>query len=136
MVRNLRDPAFGRLATSARASKDAYALFIGAGVSVDAGIPLAVTDIPAQEDRTGIPSIVKRIKRDYYRSMNPRGSLHPDDIEIWYQQNGLLQAPETIYGDALQLIGDTPEDRRNYLHPLFDGKNPTPAHVYLAEMMA
>ncbi len=108
--------------------KGAYSLFVGSGISVCAGIPLASVDLPS------MPSIVSHIRRDFYNSL---GKSHINDAELlaWYVDQKLLQRPHTIYSDALNLIGDTSRARQRYLKRFFEGKEPGICHKSIAKLI-
>jgi hypothetical protein len=82
-----------------------------------------------------MPSIVSHIRRDYYSSLG-----NPDITEAqllsWYADQKLLQRSETIYSDALNLIGDTSRSRQHYLRRFFDGKKPGVCHNAIAKLIA
>lgn len=98
-----------------------FCFFVGAGISVCAGIPLATVDLP------DLPSIVTRIRWDYYESLG-NSPISDKKLLMWYADHKLLQIPETLYSDALNLIGDTPRCRQEYLFNLFDGITPGQCH--------
>lgn len=108
--------------------KGRYCLFVGAGVSVCAGVPLATADLQ------GLPSIVSYIRRDFYGSLG-MPNLNDDDLLKWYADRKLLQNLETLYSDALHLIGDTPRSRQYYLRKFFEGKKPGVSHIAIAKLI-
>jgi hypothetical protein len=105
-----------------------YCIFAGAGISVCSGVPLAVTDLP------GLPSVVTCIRRDFYASLK-RSPLAGDALLRWYSDQKLLQEAETLYSDALQLIGDTPRSRQAYLRKFFTGKTPGVCHMAVGALV-
>ena len=105
-----------------------YSMFVGAGISVSAGVPLATLDLPR------LPSIVSCIRRDFYNSHNGT-PLSDSKLLAWYSDQKLLQRPDTIYSDALNLIGDTPRTRQEYLRKFFERKQPGPSHISIARLV-
>lgn len=105
-----------------------YCLFTGAGISVCAGIPLATKDL------TGLPSIVSCIRRDFYNSLG-KPPISDKELLSWYIDQKLLQQPEMLYSDALNLIGDTPRSRQHYLRRFFEGKKPGVCHQSIAKLI-
>jgi hypothetical protein len=108
--------------------KGKYCFFVGAGVSVCAEIPLASKDLPR------LPSIVSCVRRDFYNSL-AKPQIGDNELLSWYADQKLLQRPETIYSDALNLIGDTPHSRQHYLRTFFDGKKPGSTHLSIAKLI-
>ena len=95
-----------------------FCIFAGAGISVCSNIPLATVDLP------GLPSIVTNIKRDFYNSLgNPART--DSELDAWFEDQKLLQQPNSLYSDALNLIGDTPRSRQHYLRKFFEDKTPS-----------
>lgn len=108
--------------------KAKYSLLVGAGISVCAGIPLATRDLHR------LPSIVSCIRRDFYSSLG-KPPLSDSKLLSWYEDQKLLQRPETLYSDALNLIGDTPRSRQHYLRRFFEGKKPGVCHQSIAKLI-
>lgn len=102
---------------------------VGAGISVCSGVPLATTDLP------GLPSIVSCVRREYYKSLGHK--LVPDaELLSWYRDQKLLQNAESLYSDALNLVGDNPRQRRDFLNRFFDGAKPGPTHRAIASLVS
>jgi len=108
--------------------KGKYCLFAGSGISVCAGVPLATIDL------LDLPSIVTHIQKDFHASLG-HPPVKEEDLLAWYADQKLLQEPETLYSDALNLIGDTPRSRQHYLRHFFDGKGPGSCHNSLAKLV-
>ena len=108
--------------------KGKYCIFAGAGISVDSGIPLATVDLP------GVPSIVSCIRSDFYQSLG-KARLSKKKLIYWFVDQKLLQRPDSLYSDALNLIGDTPRSRQHYLRKFFEGKKPSACHTAIAKLV-
>jgi hypothetical protein len=89
---------------------------------------LATTDLP------GLPSIVSYVRRDYYDSLR-LASVNEVELLAWYADQKLLQNPSLVYSDALNLVGDTPRSRQQYLRKFFDGKNPGESHLMIGRLV-
>jgi hypothetical protein len=99
----------------------ACAVLLGAGVSVDAGVPTA-WDI--REDG---------MRRLY--QLETQLEEEPDDDELaeWLRDHGY---DDLGYSSLLDLIAPDPAVRRELLAGYFDGVDPGPAHERLAEFVA
>ncbi len=81
-----------------------------------------------------MPSIVSHIRNDFYSSL-ALPPLNDDQIIAWFIDQKLLQQPDTLYSDALNLIGDTPRSRQHYLRRFFDGTKPGKCHQSIASIV-
>jgi len=106
------------------------ALLVGAGMSVDAGIPMAKKDLP------GINSVVTQIADHLFFRANKRLPVGTDERERWLQQEAKLQNEATRYSDALQLIADDNAGRQRYLEQFFIGRRPTSFHEAVARFVS
>jgi hypothetical protein len=109
------------LAFTMAASPGAYAVLLGAGVSIGAGVPTAWG---VQQDLIG------RIARAAGES--------PADLEAWYSST-FGRAP--TYDNLLEELAPTPFERQAILRAFFeppdeDPPAPSPAHVALARLVA
>lgn len=98
-----------------------FALFLGAGCSVGAGVPTA----------TGIINDAKR--RLYLMHHDSEGNEF--EIETWLATRGIRLNPETAYSQILELIRPTPRLRRSFLEPYFKDRSPSPAHWAMAKLV-
>lgn len=108
----------------------AAALLVGAGMSVEAGIPMAKKDLP------GINSVVTQIAEHLFFRANQRMPNGPEERERWLRQEGKLQNEATRYSDALQLIADDNAGRQRYLEQFFVGRQPTSFHEAVARFVS
>ena len=108
--------------------KNKYCIFVGAGISICSGVPLATYDIP------DLPSIVSNIRKDFYSSLG-LPPLNDSQLFSWFVDQKLLQNPATLYSDALNLIGDTPRARQHYLRRFFDNKKPGKCHQSISRIV-
>ncbi|MFZ5817076.1 MAG: macro domain-containing protein [Bacillota bacterium] len=108
----------------------AAALLVGAGMSVEAGIPMAKKDVPT------IKSVATQIAEHVYFRANKRLPQSKKELEAWLAEQGLLQNEATRYSDSLQLIARDPEGRQRYLEQFFIGRRPTPSHEIIARFVA
>jgi len=106
------------------------ALLVGAGMSVEAGIPMAKKDVPQ------IKSVATQIAEHLFFRAMKRLPDSPAEREAWLAANGLLQSDATRYSDALQLIARDPEGRQRYLEQFFMGRRPTPSHEIIARFVS
>lgn len=87
----------------------AAALLVGAGMSVEAGIPMAKKDVPQ------IKSVATQIAEHLFFRARKRLPADKAELEGWLAEQGLLQNDATRYSDSLQLIARDPEGRQRYL---------------------
>lgn len=107
----------------------AAALLVGAGMSVEAGIPMAKKDVPQ------IKSVVTQIAEHLFFRAHKRLPDGREELEVWLAQHGLLQNDATRYSDALQLIAREAGGRQRYLEQFFLGRRPTPSHEIIARFV-
>lgn len=108
----------------------AAALLVGAGMSVEAGIPMAKKDLPQ------IKSVVTQIAEHLFFRENKRLPVSPEELELWLRGKGILQHEETRYSDALQLIAKDNEGRQRYLEQFFSGRKPLDFHEMIARFVS
>lgn len=106
------------------------ALLVGAGMSVEAGIPMATKDLPAMS------SVVTQVAEHLFFRANRRLPLTRIELDQWLAQEGLLQRPETRYSDSIQAIAPDNEGRQRYLEQFFLGRRPTAAHEAIARFVS
>jgi NAD-dependent SIR2 family protein deacetylase len=104
------------LAVSLAECKGQYAVFLGSGVSVSAGIP------------TG-GQIFKELQSQLYKQQQ----LSAEDIT--YEEWISTGAPSTYSEVFSELTGDNLAARRKLLEPYFLNKQPTEAHRVIAELV-
>ena len=106
-----------------------FAFFVGAGISVPAGVPLATIDLPC------LPSITREAMNHIFVVNNP--GLPPSEINVkkWFENKRYLIRDNYLYGDALELLSPTPRGRMKFLRKFFIDKKPANTHLYLAEML-
>jgi hypothetical protein len=75
------------------------------------------------------------VRREYHRSLGHKPVSDPELLS-WYRDQKLLQNPESLYSDALNLIGDTPRQRRDFLSRFFDRAKPGSTHRAIASLVA
>lgn len=107
----------------------APALLVGAGMSVEAGIPMARKDLPQ------IKSVVTQIAEHLFFRAQRRLPHSQAELDAWLRAKGKLQNEATRYSDALQLIAPDPEGRQRYLEQFFMGRRPTAAHEIIARFV-
>lgn len=98
-----------------------FALFLGAGCSVGAGIPTAA-------------GIVRDAKQRLYMMHHDVAATEPE-VDVWLASQGIRLNPETAYSEILERIRPTPRLRRSFLEPYFKDRNPSPAHWALAKLV-
>lgn len=108
----------------------AAALLVGAGMSVEAGIPMAKKDVPQ------IKSVATQIAEHLFFRVHKRLPDSDREREAWLAQTNQLQNDATRYSDALQLIAREPEGRQRYLEQFFLGRRPTASHEVIARFVA
>ncbi len=106
------------------------ALLVGAGMSVEAGIPMAKKDVPQ------IKSVATQVAEHLFFRAHKRLPASPEEREAWLAANGLLQNDSTRYSDALQMIARDPEGRQRYLEQFFTGRRPTASHEIIARFVS
>ncbi|MFZ5825963.1 MAG: macro domain-containing protein [Bacillota bacterium] len=108
----------------------AAALLVGAGMSVEAGIPMAKKDVPQ------IKSVATQIAEHIFFRNKKRLPNDQIELEAWLAECGLLQNDATRYSDSLQLIAKDPAGRQRYLEQFFVGRRPTASHEIIARFVA
>lgn len=106
------------------------ALLVGAGMSVEAGIPMATKDL------THIKSVVTQIAEHLFFLEKRRLPIGPHEREEWLKERGYLQRKETRYSDALQLVAPHNEGRQRFLEQFFVGRRPTAFHEAVARFVS
>jgi NAD-dependent SIR2 family protein deacetylase len=109
-----------QLAVGISVSPGGYAVLIGSGVSMEAGIP------------TG-EQVLRSTKERLYRTKNEVNAPGPAELEQWLRDEGL---DAVGYSDLLEAVLPTEQGRRDYLANFFEGKSPGPTHRVLADMAA
>lgn len=107
----------------------AAALLVGAGMSVEAGIPMAKKDVPQ------IKSVATQIAEHIFFRAKKRLPHDRPELEAWLREHGFLQNEATRYSDALHLIARDPEGRQRYLEQFFVGRRPTAPHEIIARFV-
>lgn len=108
----------------------AAALLVGAGMSADAGVPMATRDHPE------IKSVVTLVAEHLFLRRNLRLPVNREELDRWLAEVRLLQDPSTLYSDALQLIAPDNEGRQRYLEQFFSGRRPTASHEAITRFVA
>ncbi len=106
------------------------ALLVGAGMSAEAGIPMATKDLPT------LNSVVTQIAEHLFFRAHRRLPFNRQELHNWLKREGLLQHPATQYSDALQLIAADNEGRQRYLEQFFIGRRPTASHEAVARFVS
>lgn len=106
------------------------ALLVGAGMSAEAGIPMATKDLPA------LSSVVTQVAEHLFFRAHHRLPQHRAELDGWLHQQGLLQDLAMRYSDALVLIAPDNEGRQRYLEQFFIGRRPTPCHEAIARFVS
>lgn len=106
------------------------ALLVGAGMSVEAGIPMATKDLPQMN------SVVTHIAEHLYFRANKRLPESRQRLDEWLRQENLLQKTATRYSDALSAIARDNEGRQRFLEQFFLGQRPTPFHEAVARFVS
>lgn len=96
-----------------------YALFLGSGISREAGIP------------TGGEILNNTIKL-LYKMENDLEEADDNAAEEWFKGS---KYEDWGYSEILESLYPSQEDRRNFLENFFLGKHPTDAHNIIAEMV-
>lgn len=107
------------LSISIATSKGTYALFLGSGVSLDAGIP------------TGSQLLHETKKTLYLMDKEIKNVENKNDFKKWIKEN---EIDDIEYSDLLEMF-PSEEDRRSFLEPFFSGKQPTESHKIIAKMV-
>lgn len=108
----------------------AAAILVGAGMSADAGVPMAT------RDHEGIKSVVTLVAEHLFLRRNRRAPKDRAELDGWLAQEGLLQDPTSRYSDALQLVAPDNEGRQRYLEQFFSGRRPTSSHEAITRFVA
>jgi len=96
-----------------------YALFLGSGISKNAGIP------------TG-RDIFRETIELLYQMENDVKETDEEKVSKWFEES---EFKDWGYSEILEKLLPSREDRRNFLEKFFLGKNPTAAHDSIAEMV-
>lgn len=110
------------LAFSVHNNPRAYAVLLGAGVSIPSGTP-------------GAWEVVRGLITEAARAST--GGTEPEDPEAWYETN---RGKKPTYQGVLEEFAPTPEERQRLLRPHFDpqangGRRPTAAHRAIARLV-
>jgi hypothetical protein len=110
------------LAFSVHNNPRAYAVLLGAGVSIPSGTP-------------GAWDVVRGLITDAARVST--GGTEPEDPEVWYETS---KGKRPTYQSVLEEFAPTPEERQRLLRPHFDpqangGRRPTVAHRAIAKLV-
>jgi NAD-dependent SIR2 family protein deacetylase len=110
------------LAFSVHSNPRAYAVLLGAGVSIPSGTPGAWEVVRGLITKAARASI---------------GGTEPEDPEAWYETN---RGKKPTYQGVLEEFAPTPEERQRLLRPHFDpqengGRRPTAAHRAIAKLV-
>lgn len=106
--------AYNMAAGSAR-----YALFLGAGVSKDAGVP------------SGTDILIKTLRLIY--QMERGGAAVPSDADIRHYYNERFS--NCTYSDIMSALLPSNEEQRTYLADMFADSAPGPAHRAVAQLV-
>lgn len=96
-----------------------YAIFLGSGISSNAGIP------------TGGQLLSNTIKL-LYKMENNGSEVRDEEVEVWFKKS---EYKSWGYSEILEELCPSKEDRRNFLEKIFLGKTPTDSHHIIAEMV-
>jgi hypothetical protein len=113
------------LALRVREAPEQHVFFLGAGVSVTAGIPSA-------------NGMIRQLKEKIYRERNSLASntlVREDQIDQWIARERLLDPQKSIYSQILAVAYPSAFERRRYIESLVDGRLPTSAHRLLAKLV-
>lgn len=110
------------LAFSVHNNPRAYAVLLGAGVSIPSGTP-------------GAWEVVRGLITGAARAST--GGTEPEDPEAWYETT---RGKKPTYQGVLKEFAPTPEERQRLLRPHFDpqangGRRPTAAHRAIAKLV-
>lgn len=105
-----------------------FSLFVGAGISVQSGVPLATHDLP------GLPSVLSSAKHHVFTANNPGAPPTKSTVDAWFAETGFLDSSTNLYGDALELVSPTARGRRNFLQQFFVAKKPSWNHFCIAQL--
>jgi hypothetical protein len=111
------------LAFSVHSNPRAYAVLLGAGVSIPSGTP-------------GAWEVVRGLITKAARA-STGGTEREEDPEAWYETN---RGKKPTYQGVLEEFAPTPEERQRLLRPHFDpqengGRRPTAAHKAIAKLV-
>jgi hypothetical protein len=116
-----RNLLLGRCVEALRAQPGYYAFLLGAGMSVDAGIPMG----------GGIVTLLReRLIAELAHDLSEEGS---DQL---FRGLGWFQDPDAEYSEALLRAFASDAERQRFFGELIDGKLPTLGHYYLASIIA
>src|ERR1017187_5377175 len=97
-----------------------YALLAGAGVSQSSGVPLA-------------GEIVTMIATEEFRLENFRPPYSREELDAW---RAAQVPPIATYQDAIEHLGEHPEDHADFVRKLVAGTAPSKGHWCLADLVA
>lgn len=100
-----------------------FAILLGAGCSASSGVPLA-------------SGILNDAKAELYRAFNQIKASDAEQIEDWLNGIGKLRNSKTAYGEALEWFRPNLRLRRIFLEKYFQDKEPSPAHLAFASLIA
>lgn len=112
------------LALRIQKAPEQHVFFLGAGVSVAAGIPSA-------------NGIINQLKEKLYRGrtgLSSEISVKHEQMDKWILCNKLLNPEKSFYSQILALVFPLAFERRRYFEALIDGKQPTKAHSLFAKI--
>jgi len=109
-----------QLAVGMATSPGSYAVVVGSGVSLEAGVP------------TG-EQVLTATKQRMYAAANPGQPADLAQIAAWLAEQGLA---DSSYSELLAQAFPGEQSRRDYLASFFDGTTPGPSHLALARLAA
>lgn len=101
--------------------KGTYAVFLGSGVSKEAGIP------------TGGEIFYNAVKLLYKLDNNIGEIENNEDVDIWFEKS---EYKDFTYSKILEELCPKPEERRQFLEEHFLGKKPTDSHYLIADLVS
>jgi len=107
------------LSISLAEGKRAYAVFIGSGISKEAGIP------------TGLEIFYDTIELIYKGKKNVE-KVDDNAVLEWFEKS---EFKYMNYSTILEELCNTKSERKNFLERFFQGKKPTDAHNVIADMV-
>lgn len=107
------------LAVSIADGPGTIALFLGSGVSKEAGI------LTGEE-------ILEDTQKRIYKVANKKDATTVEELQQWLKSKSLHKLG---YGKLLEEIAPSTEERRKFLEKYFEGREPTEAHKTIAELV-